>query len=183
MTTILWTGAVLFADSSMTVGGTVMNKPLPKLYWLKDARLLVGIAGSYQKTKAVLRWLATGAADELAPSSEEGDVWECIAVKSPEQAFSGYGGPIMPAAGREAVGSGRTIALAALAGMTGDLYSVPTYIQGSTAMDLTSKMDIHTAGPTTCGYVDEHGCLQGAVGVVTMSNDEPFDAFTYWELK
>ena len=131
MTTVVWDGAVLAADSQ-EADDYIEQHASQKLF--KVGNTLIGIAGCVSSARAFIEWVKKG-----EPEDEKPKVSGLIAlvIRPNGRAFE-YGETLtpIPAAKKTAIGSGRGPALGALlAGATAD-----------EAVRITKKIDPNTGG-------------------------------------
>lgn len=137
MTTIIWDGKQMIADTLMSWGGTKLKGV--KAFQHQD--VLIGISGDYVSGAAFVLWVKSGMALDAWPSEIKKE--NCVALVVHKsglvQRFEGspYPTPVLEA--YTAIGSGTDFVLGAMA-------------HGATAleaMEIAKKLDVGTGGELT----------------------------------
>lgn len=180
MTTILWDGRHLVADSRVTFCGQKGQKPEPKIFVLpiEDGALYVAYAGVNDLMRKSLVWLRDGANPNQIPTMADGTSnFEIIVVRKlkgcPPTAFLALGGPLDPLVGWFTLGTGREFALGALAGSTGRTDGVTQLHFCKDAVNTAAKFDTRSGGPV--GWVDTGAGDCGDFGGVVAKIFSPAD--------
>lgn len=157
MTTVVWDGRHLVADSRVTFCGQVGARPEPKLAAMQvgETQFYIGFAGRSDMLRPLLMWIRDGADPKRVPSpanKEDGsNGWEAIVVRKekgcPAQAFLGLGDPLEPLRGRFTLGSGREFALGALTALSKSIDGPATLQQCCAAVVAACEHDTKSGLP------------------------------------
>lgn len=187
MTTILWDGRHLAADSRVTFCGQKGQLAEPKIFVMQtfDDVKYVAYAGANALLRKVLVWVRDGADPARIPALPDGTCdFEIIVVHRakgcPAKAFLALGGPLDPLVGWFALGTGREFALGALAGSTGRTNGATSPVHCEDAINTAAKFDTRSGGPV--GWVDTAADQFGEIcGVVCkVHSDQLTDQFYHF---
>lgn len=137
MTTVIWDGKQMIADTLMVWGGTMQK--VEKLFRHQD--ILMGIAGSYVEGSAFVLWVKSGMSLDAWPPCITKDNCTCLMVHKDGRVlrFEGSPYPTPVLEPYTAIGSGTDFVLGAMA-------------HGATAieaMEIAKKLDVSTGGELT----------------------------------